>query len=136
MKLTSEDRQCWIAIEAMADPDGYCGFAVEAHADIGHGQFCAKNADVQFLNLAQFVAEFDRFLLDRSLSPRLEGTYGCYLAFSAAGNSVTVQYGIGDAFCGKRTVYFQQSGAFEMAQENLLPILADFRRIVADGQQS
>jgi hypothetical protein len=78
--------------------------------------------------------EFDRFILDRSHTPRLEGTYDTYLAFSTSGTAVMLQYRLGDAFCGRKTAYFHQSGEFEVDQENLLQYLAGFQALI-EAQQ-
>jgi hypothetical protein len=80
------------------------------------------------------VVEFDRFILDRSHPPRLEGTYDTYLAFSTSGTAVMLQYRLGDAFCGRKTAYFHQSGEFEVDQENLLQYLAGFQALI-EAQQ-
>ncbi len=129
MRITSIDSICSITLERKDDASGNPGFQMETHVDIRHGRFGAKNIDVQFLNLEEFVSEFDRFILDRTRMPRLEGTYDTYIAFSASGNTVMLQYRLGDAFCGQKTSYFCQSGEFEVEQERLLQYLADFRAL-------
>jgi len=126
MKIASADGGSWIRIERTGDPRGYSGFEMDVHVDIGHGVFDAKNSDVQFLHLGAFVSALDRFITDRSRTPRLEGTYDTYLVFSGAGTVVFLEYCLGDAHCGKKTVSFRQTGAFEVAQEELLPILRGF----------
>ncbi len=131
MKIMSVDRQCWITLELKRDLSGYAGFEIEIHADIGHGQFSAKNLDVQLFSLRQFVSEFDEFILDRSRSPRLEGTYGSCLAFSMIGGAVLLEYGLGDACCGKKTIDFYHSGGFEIEQDSLLELFAGFRQLLA-----
>ncbi len=130
MKIFSVDNICSITIERNDETDTHSGFQMEAHVDVRHGQFDAKNIDVQFANLEEFVSEFDRFILDRSRTPRLEGTYDTYIAFSGQGNAVMLQYRLGDAFCGRKTAYFHQSGEFEIAQEYLLQYLAGFRALL------
>lgn len=134
MKIHSVDNICTLTLEHTGDPGDYSGFKMEVHADIRHGQFDAKNSDVQFLNLEGFVLEFDRFICNRSHTARLEGTYDTYIAFSASGAAVMLQYQLGDAFCGRKTAYFHQSGEFEVDQENLLQYLAGFRALV-EAQQ-
>lgn len=134
MKICSVDNNCFVALEYKSEPSGYFGFQVEVHADIRHGQFAAKNIDVQFLNLEEFVQEFDKFILDRTRMPRLEGTYDTYFAFSASGSTVILKYQLGDAFCGRKTSYFYQSGEFEVGQENLLRFLGGFRSFM-EAQQ-
>jgi hypothetical protein len=129
MKISSVDNNCSITIERTGDPGGYAGFQMEVRVDIGHGQFYAKNGDVQFLKLEEFVSEFDRFILDRNRTPRLEGTYDTYLAFSASGPAVVLQYRLGDAHCGRKTVHFYQSGEFEVEQGHLLQYLSGFQAL-------
>ena len=127
MKICSVDDNCFVTLERAGAPGSHSGFQMEVHADIRHGQFDAKNIDVHFLNLEEFVSEFDRFILDRSRTPRLEGTYDTYVAFSAIGSAVVLKYQLGDAFAGRRTSHFYQSGEFEVEQENLLEYLDGFR---------
>ncbi|MBP7864932.1 MAG: hypothetical protein KA419_03200 [Acidobacteria bacterium] len=127
MKVVSLDSGSRITVERHEDPGGYASFAVEAQVDIGHGQFRAWNADVHFLNLEAFAAELDRFVLDRSLAPRLEGTYDTFLALSASGNAVFLAFQVGDAFCGRKTVDFRLSGAFEIDPGTLTALAEEFR---------
>lgn len=134
MKICSVDNNCFVALEFRGDSSGYYGFQVEIHADIQHGKFDAKNIDVQFLNLEEFVPELDKFILDRTRMPRLEGTYDTYFAFSASGSAVILKYQLGDVFCGRKTSYFYQSGEFEVEQENLLQFLGGFRSFI-EAQQ-
>lgn len=135
MRISSVDNNCFIAFEYRGDPSGYSGFQVEVHADIRHGQFGAKSIHVQFLNLEEFVSELDKFILDRTRMPRLEGTYDTYFAFSTSGSAVILKYQLGDAFCGRKTSYFYQSGEFEIEQENLLQFLGGFRSFVEAHNQ-
>lgn len=130
MKISSVDNICTLTIERTGDSAAYSGFKMEVHADVRHGQFDAQNTDVQFLNLEAFVLDLDRFISNRSRTARLEGTYDTHIAFSAGGVAVMLQYQLGDAFCGRRTAYFRQSGEFEVDQENLLQYLAGFRALM------
>ncbi len=130
MKISSADDKGFILIEYPAEPGEYSGFQVAAHADIGHGKFDARNDDVQFLNLEAFVSELDKFMLDRTRTPCLTGTYDTYFAFSARGRAVMLNYQIGDAYCGGTTSLFLLSGGFEVAQENLLQILGGFQAFI------
>lgn len=128
MKIVSVDSNTWVSVERHEDPGGYASFAVEAQVDIGHGQFRAWNADVQFLNLGNFTAELDRFVLDRRLVPRLEGTYDTFLAFCASGTAVYLDFRVGDAFCGRKTVDFRLAGAFEIDPGCLTAIGEELRK--------
>ena len=134
MKICSIDNKCFAAIEYTVDGEGYGSFQVAVYADIGHGKFDAKNVDVQFLNLEEFVAEFDAFILDRKRAPRLEGTYDTYFAFSASGSTVILKYHLGGVVCGQKISSFYQSGEFELDQQNLLPIVAGFRSFIVVQQ--
>lgn len=131
MKISSVDNKCFVAFEYNVDPNGYGGFQVEVHADIGHGKFNAKNADVQFINMEEFVSEFDGFILDRTRKPRLEATYDTYFAFSASGGSVILKYQLGDVVCSQRNSCFYQTGEFEVEQQNLQQFLAGFQLFLA-----
>lgn len=134
MKISSADNNCFITLEYRGDASGYSGFQVEVHADIRHGIFDAKNIDVQFLNLEGFVSELDKFILDRTRTPRLEGTYNTYFSFSVNGSAVILKYQLGDAFCGRKTSFFYQSGEFEVEQEGLLQLVGGFRSFI-EAQQ-
>ena len=114
MKIHSADNNCIITIEHNIDLNGYSGFQVDVHADIRHGKFDAKNMDVQFLNLDEFASEFDKFILDRSHIPHLEGTYDTYFTFTAHGAAVILKYQLGDAFCGQKTSYFYRRGSLKL----------------------
>jgi hypothetical protein len=130
MRITSTENISWVNIEYVKDSAGYPSFEIEVHADIQHGQFHAKNHKVQFQNFEEFVADLDRFILDRSRSPRLEGTYNTFIAFLARGNVVICQYRLGGAFCGRKTVYFHHFGEFEFNQEYLIQLLGSFRELM------
>lgn len=136
MKIHSVDNNCSITIEHTVDLSGYSGFQVEVHADIRHGKFDAKNMDVQFLNLDEFVSEFDKFTLDRSYIPYLKGTYDTHFTFTSNGAAVILKYQLGDAFCGQKTSYYYQSGEFEVGQENLLHYLGDFRSFIETSKDA
>lgn len=131
MKITSADNKCWIAVQVAADGGGYSAFDVACHVDIGHGQFEARNRDIHFLNSKEFVNELDRFITDRTRTPRLNGTYDTYIAFSASGIAVLCEYRVGDAFAGRRPARFFQSGEFEIEQERLLEFFHGFRALLA-----
>jgi hypothetical protein len=130
MKISSLDKTCSVTLEYTGDARGYSGYQIEADVDIRHGRFYAKNIDVQFLNWDEFVSEYNRFILDRSLTPRLVGTYDSYIAFTGNGTAVYLQFCLGDAFCGRKTVGFRQSGEFEVEQQTLLQYLAGFRALM------
>jgi hypothetical protein len=130
MKITSADNICSIAIQINDAAGGYAGFEVLTHVDIGHGQFEARNLDIHFLNFEEFVAEFDKFIMDRHRAPRLEGTYDTYIGFSGSGTTVICEYRLGDAFAGRKTARFFQSGEFEIEQERLLEFFYGFQELL------
>lgn len=129
MKIISTDNDSFITIERKRDPEGYSGFEVCTHADIVHGRFDAVNTDVQFLNSAEFIEEFDRFVLHRKSNPVLLGTYETRLEFVSTGTRVSLKYRLGDSFCGEKTVDFVQSGELVIDQESLLGILDGFKQM-------
>ncbi|MCL2829947.1 MAG: hypothetical protein FWD77_04315 [Betaproteobacteria bacterium] len=130
MRITSADQHSWMEINSRPDTanSGYESFSLEASVDIGHGQFRGINNDVHFLNIAEFAASLDAFVTDRSLAPRLEGSYDSFIQLSGTVNEIILEFRIGDAFCGyARTLEFQVSGAFEINQEYLLSLVENFR---------
>lgn len=131
MKIPSADNICWIAIQAADSASGYAGFEVLTHANVGHGQFEARNMDIHFLNFEEFVGEFDKFITDRHRSPRLDGTYHTHIGFSGSGTTVICEYRVGDAFAGRKTARFFQSGEFEIEQERLLELFRGFQELLA-----
>jgi hypothetical protein len=130
MRITSIRDISWVNIECRQDSNVSTSFEIEVYAGIRNGQFHAKNLKIHLFNLEEFVAEFDRFILDRSLGPRLEGTYNTFIAFSATGNTVICQYRLGGAFSDRKTMNFHHFGEFEIAQENLLQLLENFRALL------
>jgi hypothetical protein len=87
--------------------------------------------DIHFINFEEFVGEFDRFIMDRHRLPRLEGTYDTYIGFSGSGTAVICGYRLGDAFAGRKTARFFQSGEFEIEQERLLEFFHGFQELLA-----
>ncbi len=130
MKITSADNICWISLQAVG-ASGYRAIEMVTHVDIGHGRFDGRNGDLHFLNLEEFMHDLDEFITDRKRTPRLNGTYDTYLAFSQQGSSVMCEYCLGDAFSGRKTAHFQQSGRFEIDQERLLELTRGFRELLA-----
>ena len=129
MRIIGKDNRCWLSIEHWGD-DGYSAFEIEAHVEIGHGEFHSKNIDVQLLKLGEFVSEFNRFIMDRSLSPRLEGTYDSHICFREVGVEVVLEFAIGDATTiGNNTIFYRQTGAFIVDQEYLTETFRSFRSL-------
>jgi hypothetical protein len=97
-------------------------------ASINNGRFYGRNNDIYFLNIDEFAASLDAFVTDRSLSPRLEGTYDSFICIYGKANQVFLEFVIGDAFCVRpKTVQFRISGAFEFEQEYLLTLVKNFQ---------
>lgn len=132
MKIFSSENASHLRIERTGD-EAYSSFEVEVTIDIGHGQFRALNNDLQWLNIADFAAKFDDFILDRELVPRLEGTYDSFLEFSGSANSVIVAFAIGDAFCGNKTHEFLLRGSFQVSEDTLSALARDFRSLREDS---
>ena len=130
MRITSVENISWVNVEYKKEPSGYLGFEMEVHADVRHGQFHAKNLNILFLNIEEFVLELDRFILDRSRVPRLHGNYDTYIAFLAGGAKVMCQYRIGGAFSGRKKAHFHHFGEFEIEQEYLPQLLSGFRALM------
>ncbi len=83
-----------------------CGLRV---LELGHSQSSATNSDGALTNLAAFVRQLDEFMLERSVRPRLEGTYGTYLELRAHGREVIVSLLVGSA---SGAAEFELSGSF------------------------
>ncbi len=131
MKITSVDKICIITIEAPEAGSSYSGLTITTKTDIEHGHFEGINKDIHFLNLEIFIGEFDDFISNPSLTPRLSGTYDTYLAFSTYNNSVVCEYQLGDAFASHKTTRAYQSGEFTIEQECLLELLRGFKALLA-----
>jgi len=131
MKITSADNVSLITIQPPKEGSNYTGFEVVILADLVHGQFVANNKDVHFLNLDTFVGEFDNFISDRSLTPRLTATYDTFLEFKKSDNSLICKYSLGDAFSGRKITRHCQSGEFTIEQECLLELFRGFKALLA-----
>lgn len=132
MKIFSSDTRSWLRIERTKTGE-YVGFEVEARIDVGHGRFHVQNDDVQWLNVADFAAELETFVLNRSVSPRLEGTYDSFLKIRAFSNLVNMEFAIGDTFCGNRTHEYLFEGSFEIDQETLGRLVREFEALSNDN---
>jgi hypothetical protein len=128
MKIHSIDKKSWFAVKPVKD-NSYTAISVEAQIDIGHGVFNAKNIDMHFLNLAVFTSELDNFLTDRSILPRLNGTYDSFIEISGSVSHVFIKFCIGDADCGAKTHQYNLFGSFEIDQEYLAPFIKVMKSI-------
>jgi hypothetical protein len=134
MKIFAKDHPSWIEIKRFVDEaNQYSSYEISAAIDISHGQFTAKNIDVHFLNVVEFQSELNSFITNKSIVPRLEGTYDTYLEFAGTSNSVLLRFKIGDAFCGTETINYLLEGAFEVSQESLLNINTQLAEIAIDA---
>lgn len=120
----------WIDIERRQDPSGFLSFEIEVYARVQNGKFQVKNHKIHLLNLKEFAAEFDRFILDRSRGPRLEGTYNSFIAFLGVDNMVICQYRFGGGFKARKAFNFHHFGGFEIPQENLLRLSEGFQALL------
>jgi hypothetical protein len=126
MRISSVYKDKWIAIEY----NGEFSYTVQVHIDIGHGRFDAINIAINWLNYNEFVSELNEFILDRSRTPHLKGTYNTYLVFSGHAHRIILDYQLGDAYNGEvRLENHYQRGTFEISQEYLLQILAEFSEL-------
>ncbi|NOY00979.1 MAG: hypothetical protein GXP30_14820 [Verrucomicrobia bacterium] len=127
LKLESGDRKSWVEVRPHNnDPGVYSACAMEAVADLGRGRFQGLNGDVFFMRFEKFCDEFDRFILDRSLSPTLEGEYDSYLSFSAEGNRVIFSFCVGDDSAEEA---YRLRSSFEIEGERLNGLNDYFRAL-------
>ncbi|MBI1889466.1 MAG: hypothetical protein HYS18_02340 [Burkholderiales bacterium] len=133
MQIVDTQAKCSIEIEydGYETPD-YASFTFGASVNIGHGMFKAVNKDINFFNFQFFVEELDAFILDRSLQPKLSGTYDSYLEFVGVSSSVSIRFRIGDAFAGYKNpnTPFAFTGGFDVAQDQLTSIVRNLREML------
>ena len=121
MKIYSINNHSLIEVNQFTDiENNYSSFVLSVAIDIEHGEFSAKNTDVHFFNIDEFNSNFDDFISNRELNPKLEGTYDSFIEFSAYRNRVYVHFKIGDSYCGSKIVNYSLEGSIEISQENLL----------------
>lgn len=125
MKIYSVNKKSWLAVTQIKD-GAYTAISVEVLVDIGHGIFNAKNIDIQFLNLDTFSSELNHFMTDKSVLPRLNGTYDSFIEISGSVSHVFIKFCIGDADCGAKTHQYSLSGSFEVDQKHL----ASFKKMM------
>jgi hypothetical protein len=135
MRISSTDRKAWLEL-SRNEAEPHASFAIECSVEIAHGSFRARNGDVHFFNLEEFAKALDAFVLDRALTPRLEGTYDTRVEFSRprSKNAVMLSFVIGDAYCGyAATVDYRTAGEFEIGAEYLNDVVAAFRELSRDA---
>lgn len=127
MKLQSADHKSFVSVVPNPEND-WSSFRAEATVNLGHSGFSAASSDIALTNLAGFVAQLDLFILDRSLCPRLEGTYDTYLELRAKGREVILSFRIGSA---SGAASFGLSGSFAVEESALLPLVDATRDLQA-----
>ena len=132
MRIISSDARC--AVEIARDTQGdYSSVSISRSVELGHGRFSGENQDVHFLNLAEFVACLDAYILNRSLRPTLAGTYDTAVKVwtpDARRNVVMLSFAIGDAYAGTPvTANYRLVGEFEIDQDMLNVLLEGFREL-------
>lgn len=100
--------------------------------NLGHSRFSATNSDVALANLARFVGDLDRFVLDRSARPRLEGTYDTFLELRAEGRGVILSFRVGSAV---GVASHGLSGSFAIEEGALLPLVEAAGRLQGGAGQ-
>ena len=136
MRLTSANSLSWVEVSPSGD-EHYSSFSVACAVDIGHGRFAGENVDVHLFDLPGFAEDLDRFVLDRNIRPRLEGTYGTFIEVwrpPDTVNEVRVSLAIGDAYAGSAAAggcEFKLEGSFPIDQGHLNPLAAGFRSLAA-----
>lgn len=93
-------------------------------------EFSGSNDAISFDNLDEFIRDYDAFILDRSIAPKLTGTYDFELLIYCknAGGSPRVKATISNVICdtpGNTT--FGIFGEFEFDCEYLTSYLESFR---------
>lgn len=118
-KIYSIDGKSFIDLARNYGND-WTSFQIEARIDIGHAQFSGKNCDLCLLNLPEFIAGLDQFILDRTVRPRLEGTYDTCLTFTASGRRIRMEFTVGSYCIAPQKL----TGSFEVLEESLFPLLS------------
>ena len=129
MKIDSLDRKSWIEIESSKDGFNHKNLTIETSVDICHGVFRAKNLDINFLNIKEFITKLENFLIDRKEAPILNGTYDSFIKIYGDTSHVFLKFAIGDEFCGKPNHDYLFRGSFEFDQEQLLSIKQGIQQI-------
>lgn len=133
LRIECHDSRSRIEIQRCGDA-AYSWFELHCTVDIGHGRFSGSNVDIQFLNASAFLAELERFSLDRNLTPQLDGTYSSFLIFwrPSGSDDVMLSFSVGDAYSlGPVTSEFNLTGSLRLPQGVLDAMIADFRVLLA-----
>ena len=130
MKIASNDNRSCLLLEKIEYENGYSSISVEANIDLTHSSFQGANTDIHFQGIEDFVAKLDAFVMDRSIQPRLEGTYDSFIKLKGISNRVVLSFNVGSAFCGTDTFNYGVQGSFEVDQGDLNEIVSGFKRLV------
>lgn len=125
IRFESTDRRSFVSLAPNLDLD-WPSFRIEAVVDLGHSTFSASNGDVALTHLAAFVDQLDRFITDRSLRPRLDGTYDTFLELDAKGRVVMLSFRVGGVSVAAGG---NLSGSFELDEAALLPLKTELARL-------
>jgi hypothetical protein len=116
MKIHSIDKKSWFAVKPIQD-GSYTAISVEVQIDI------------RFQNLAVFTSDLDNFLTDRSILPRLNGSYDSFIEISGSVSHVFIKFSIGDVDCGAKTHQYNLCGSFEIDQKYLASFIKVMKNI-------
>jgi len=137
LRITSIDSRAWVEI---TPGKSELSFSIECMIDRGEGLFRGeslfhgKNTDFHFLNIEEFISDLDKFILERNISPKLNGVYGPCLEFyrsTKRTTAVMVHFSVGDdSSAYSDNVEFKTSGTFEINSEFLNDYLKDFNELI------
>lgn len=132
MRIRPTDDKAWLELSRNGS-EAHASFSIECSVDIGHGKFRAKNSDVHFLNAEEFVKTLDAFVLNRKVTPQLNGTYDTSVKFfrPQGKNLIMLSFVIGDAFSGyAATTHYKTEGEFEVNAEYLDELIKNFNELL------
>ncbi|MDB6076078.1 MAG: hypothetical protein JWO89_3718 [Verrucomicrobiaceae bacterium] len=132
LRLVSRDSRSWFEICPWSDDGAFTALRLEAQIDVGGSRFTALNRSVIPLNLAEFPPAIDRFIMDRSVRPSLDGTDDSFFRLTTRSPlQVCCHFSIGDTYCGGPGPHetYRLTGTFEIDQDRLHQIHEYFRRL-------
>jgi hypothetical protein len=131
MRITSIDSKAWVEI---TPGNSEFSFSIECMADRGQSLFHGKSTDFHFLNIEEFISDLNKFILDRNISPKLNGIYGPCLEFYRSKNQTTAvmaHFSVGDdSSAYSENVEFKTTGTFEINSEFLNDYLSGFKELI------
>jgi hypothetical protein len=130
MRIVSPDGRSWVELDRLSSENGYDAWAVEASTQTAHGDvFRGRNGDLHLLNIERFVAALDAFVLNRQTPVQVDGTYDSFIRFTGTTNGVVLEFRVGAADHLSKS--HAVSGAFPLAQEALLQVVAAFKEVAS-----